>query len=88
MSALELRLIITLQHLVVTARMKAYDKEDHTRIVELLNRVDHLCNLALEGIDVKMLYRILVDTSGTFPEYSRSLFTGPALDLGKLALSF
>ncbi len=75
----ESRLLSAVQHLLTTARTKAYFKEDYQRIAELLDRADHLCNLVREGIEEEKLNRILSETSDTFPECSRSLICG--LDL-------
>jgi hypothetical protein len=77
MSAVELRLLSAVQHLLTTARMQAYYKEDHLRIAELLDRADHLCNLAREGCDGERLDLILRETSDHFPECSRDLLSGP-----------
>jgi hypothetical protein len=76
MESIELRLIVAVQHLLTTARMKAYYKEDHARIAELLDRADYLCNLVRDGVDVEQLENILSDTSDSFPECSRNLLTG------------
>lgn len=80
MNTIELQLITAVQHLLTTARTKAYYKEDHARIAELLDRADHLCNLAREGADPIRLDRILSETSDHFPECSRSLLTGKTPD--------
>ena len=83
MNTIELRLITAVQHLLTTARMKAYYKEDYDRIAELLDRADHLCNLFREPTDAVRLDRILTETSDHFPECSRSLLFGPPPDAPK-----
>jgi len=76
MTSIELQLNTAVQHLVTTARLKAYYKEDHARIAELLDRADHLCNLAREGVEEVRMVRILNETALQFPECSRAILTG------------
>lgn len=81
MNTNESRLITAIQHLLTTARTKAYYNEDYARIAELLDRADHFCNLAREGAEDGKLDRILSETSDRFPECSRSLLIGKNPDL-------
>jgi hypothetical protein len=76
MTPVELQLNTAVQHLVTTARAKAYYKDDYARIAELLDRADHLCNLAREGVADVRLARILDETAMQFPECSRAILTG------------
>jgi hypothetical protein len=72
----EIQLSVAIQHLITTARSKAYYQEDHARIAELLDRADHFCNLLKEGVEYERLASILDDTAEQFSECSREILTG------------
>ena len=65
------------QHMVSTARTKAYLSEDPNRIAELLDQVDYILNLVMErDVDYNRVRRILADLSERFTESSKSILTG------------
>lgn len=74
MDDLETRILRAIQHLVTTARFKAYHKESHDIIADLLDRADHLFNLVTEDkADFDKIHRILQNTLLEYPECSTSL---------------
>jgi hypothetical protein len=73
MKNIQLHLLNVVQHLVTTARMKAYYKEEHDRIADLLDQADHLINLMKEAdMEESKIIKILECILERFPELSKS----------------
>jgi|GEM_PF-5084900 len=76
MNSLEKKTLRAIQHLVTTARFKAYHSESHEMIADLLDQADHLLNLVMEEVpSFPKIQTILQGLTRKFPECSSLLLS-------------